>query len=396
VIAGILKESYPGERRVALVPAVLPGLAKAGISVVVEAGAGDAAGFPDHEYTEKGATVVATREEVMQRADLVASVRSFTARDGQPPPEAALVRPGQAILGFLDPLAGAANLQALAARGAQLFAMELVPRTTRAQAMDALSSMATVVGYKAVLMAAASMPRMMPMLMTAAGTVHPARAFVIGAGVAGLQAIATARRLGAVVEAYDVRPAVKEQVMSLGAKFVELPLETAGAQDAGGYAKELGEDFYRRQREMMARVVEASDLIIATAAVPGKKAPVLVTAAMVEGMKPGSVIVDLAAEQGGNCELTRAGETVIHKGVTILGPLNVAATVPFHASQLYATNVASFLKIAVSKEGVLVTTDEIARESLVATGGEVVNARVREALGLPAAAGAAAAAAVQA
>jgi NAD(P) transhydrogenase subunit alpha len=384
VIAGILKESYPGERRVALVPSVLPVLAKAGVQVVVQAGAGEAAGFLDREYADKGAQVVASGEDVMRQAELVASVRSLGGEKGAPPPELALVRSGQALVGFLDPLGSPAVAQALAARGATVFAMELVPRTTRAQSMDALSSMATVVGYKAVLLAASSMPRMMPMLMTAAGTVQPARAFVIGAGVAGLQAIATSRRLGAVVEAYDVRPAVKEQVQSLGAKFVELPLETGQAQDQGGYAKALGEEFYKKQRELMAQVLEHSDLVISTAAIPGKKAPVLVTREMVERMKPGAVIVDVAAEQGGNCEVTRPGETVVHHGVTVMGPLNMAASTPYHASQLYATNVQNLLKILVNKEGALVTTDDIAKECLVARGGEVVNPRVREALGLPA------------
>jgi NAD(P) transhydrogenase subunit alpha len=384
VIAGILKESYPGERRVALVPSVLPALAKAGIKVVVEAGAGEAAGFPDREYADKGAQVVASREDVMREADLVASVRSLGGTKGTPPAELALVRSGQAVISFLDPLGSPAVAQALAAKGATVFAMELVPRTTRAQSMDALSSMATVVGYKAVLLAASSMPRMMPMLMTAAGTVQPARAFVIGAGVAGLQAIATSRRLGAVVEAYDVRPAVKEQVQSLGAKFVELPLETGQAQDQGGYAKALGEEFYKKQRELMAQVLEHSDLVISTAAIPGKKAPILVTREMVERMKPGSVIVDVAAEQGGNCEVTRPGETVVHQGVTVMGPLNMASGTPYHSSQLYATNVQNLLKILVDKEGKLVTTDDIAKECLVAQGGEVVNPRVREALGLPA------------
>jgi NAD(P) transhydrogenase subunit alpha len=383
VIAGILKESFPGERRVALVPSVLPALAKAGVQVVVETGAGDAAGFTDREYQDKGAEIAA-REDVLRKADLVASVRSLAGQGGQPPAELAQLRSGQAVVGFLDPLGSPAVAQAYASKGLTLFSMELVPRTTRAQSMDALSSMATVVGYKAVLLAASTIPRLMPMLMTAAGTVQPAKGFVIGAGVAGLQAIATARRLGAVLEAYDVRPAVKEQVQSLGAKFVELPLETGEAQDKGGYAKALGEDFYRRQRELMGQVLERSDFVIATAAIPGKKAPVLVTREMVERMKPGSVIVDIAAEQGGNCELTRAGETVVHGGVSVIGPLNLASTAPYHASQLYATNVANLLKILVGKEGALVTTDEIAKECLVAQGGEVVHPRVREALGLPA------------
>jgi NAD(P) transhydrogenase subunit alpha len=269
--------------------------------------------------------------------------------------------------------------------GGTAFALELLPRTTRAQAMDVLSSAATIVGYKAVLLAAEALPRMFPMMMTAGGTLTPARVFVIGGGVAGLQAIATARRLGAVVQAYDVRPAVKEQVESLGGKFVELPIEAGDAQDAGGYAKAMDESFYRRQRETMAKVVAGVDVVISTAAVPGKKAPVLITGEMVDAMPPGSVIVDAAAEQGGNCEVTRAGETVVRGGVSVIGPVNLAATVPYHASQMFARNVANFLALVV-KDGALKvdTADDIVRETLVARGGEVVHPRVREALGLPA------------
>ena len=251
--------------------------------------------------------------------------------------------------------------------------------------MDVLSSSATIVGYRAVLMAATALPRMFPMMMTAGGTLTPARVFVIGGGVAGLQAIATAKRLGAVVQAYDVRPAVKEQVESLGGKFVELPLEAGDAQDKGGYAKEMDESFYRRQRETMAKVVAGVDVVISTAAVPGKKAPVLITGEMVDAMPPGSVIVDVAAEQGGNCEITRAGEKVVRNGVTVIGPVNLAASVPYHASQMFARNVANFLALVV-KDGALKvdTADDIVRETLVARGGEVVHPKVREALGLPA------------
>jgi NAD(P) transhydrogenase subunit alpha len=276
-------------------------------------------------------------------------------------------------------------MRALGAEGVTGFAVELIPRITRAQSMDALSSMATIAGYKAVVLAADTLPQLFPMLMTAAGTISAARVFVVGAGVAGLQAIATARRLGAVVEAYDVRPAVKEQVLSLGAKFVELPLEAADAQDKGGYAKAMDEDFYRRQRETMSRVVAQSDVVITTAAVPGKKAPVLITGAMLEAMKPGSVVVDLAAEQGGNCELTRPGETLVHGGVTILGPLNVPSSIPHHASQMYAKNITNFVR-PMLKDGALGidTSDELVRETLVVRDGEVVHPRVRELLGLPA------------
>jgi NAD(P) transhydrogenase subunit alpha len=289
------------------------------------------------------------------------------------------------VVGFMDPLGSPEGIRALAGTGATAFAVELVPRITRAQSMDALSSMATIAGYKAVILAADTLPQLFPMLMTAAGTIVAARVFVIGAGVAGLQAIATARRLGAVVEAYDVRPAVKEQVLSLGAKFVELPLAAGDAQDKGGYAKAMDEEFYRRQRETMARVVAQSDVVIATAAVPGRKAPVLITGAMVTGMKPGSVIVDLAAEQGGNCELTRPGESVVRDGVSVLGPVNVAASIPYHASQMYAKNVGNFVRQMV-KDGALSidTADEILRETLVTQGGEVVSPKLREALSLPA------------
>ena len=289
-----------------------------------------------------------------------------------------MTRPGQTLIAFLDPLGEPALAAALAARGVTALAMELMPRITRAQSMDALSSMATVAGYKAVLLAASHLPRMFPMLTTAAGTIKPARVFVVGAGVAGLQAISTARRLGAPVEAYDVRPAAKEQVQSVGAKFVELPLEAGDAEDKGGYAKAQDESFYRRQREMMAKVVAGSDVVITTAAIPGKRSPVLVTEEMVKGMAPGSVIVDLAAERGGNCELTRADEIVVAHGVTILGPTNLPSTVPYHASQMYGRNVTTFVTHLV-KDGVLTLSadDEIARETLVTRDGQVVHERVK-------------------
>ena len=378
--AGVLKETWPGERRVAVVPAALPAFAKAGLEVVVEAGAGLAAGFADEEYREKGAAI-GTRDEVLSKSQLLLSVRSFSgAHDAD---AVARLEAGKVVVGFLDPLRLPDGVKTLAQRGATSFSLELLPRITRAQSMDALSSTATVVGYKAVLLAAEALPRMMPMLMTAAGTVTPARVFVIGAGVAGLQAIATAKRLGAVVEAYDVRPAVKEQILSLGGRFVELPLETESAEDKGGYAKAQDETFYRRQRELLQKVVAESDIVIGTAAVPGKKAPVLVTDEMVAGMRRGSVIVDLAAEQGGNCESSRPGETTVAHGVTVMAPLNLAATVPYHASQLYARNVATFVANLVKNgELQLDADDEIIRESMVTRGGEVVSPRVREALGL--------------
>ena len=381
---GAPKETYDGERRVALVPGVVPLLVKAGLDVLVEPGAGDAAGFTDAAYREKGARMV-PRAELFGTADIVVQVRAAGAAGDSVQADLPRLRPDQIVVAMAEPLGAADRLAPYADRRVRLFALELLPRITRAQSMDVLSSMATIAGYKAVLLAAAALPRMMPMLMTAAGTVTAARVLVVGAGVAGLQAIASARRMGAVVEAYDVRPAVKEQVQSLGARFVELALETANAEDKGGYARAQDEAFYQRQREMMLRVVAASDVVITTAVIPGKKAPVLVTAAMVAGMAPGSVVVDLAAERGGNCELTRPDQTVVEHGVTILGPTNLPSTVPYHASQMYAKNVATFLLHLAPGGKLTIDPDEqIARETLVTSGGEIVHPRIREILGLPA------------
>ncbi len=384
MIVGVPKETFPGERRVALVPGVLPSLGKTGIRILLESGAGTPAGYPDSAYGEKGAKIVASRAELFGGADVILHVHAFGANPVASRADNDLFRAGQVVIGLCNPLGAPESIREAARLGITLFSLEFLPRITRAQSMDVLSSMSTVAGYKAVLLAAAELPRMFPLLMTAAGTVSPARIFVVGAGVAGLTAIATARRLGAVVEAYDVRAAVKEQVESLGAKFVELPLPANGAEGEGGYAKEQDEQFYRRQRETMTRVVAASDVVITTAQVPGKKAPLLITGEMVAGMGPGSVIVDLAAEQGGNCEGTRTGETVTVHGVTILGPANLPSTVPYHASQMYAKNVAAFL-LHVGKEGKFAqdVSDEITRETLVASGGDVVHTRVRAALGLP-------------
>jgi len=380
--AGVLKETWSGETRVAVVPGVLPALAKAGVEVAIEAGAGAAAGFPDAGYREKGARL-AGRDEVLAEASLLLSVRSFA--EGGDAQAVSRLRPRQVVIGFLDPLQRPGGAKALAARGVTSFALELVPRISRAQSMDALSSTATMVGYKAVLLAATALPRMMPMMMTAAGTVAPARVFVIGAGVAGLQAIATARRLGAVVVAYDVRPAVKDQIQSLGAKFVELPLDTSAAEDKGGYAKAQDESFLGRQRELLAKVVADSDVVVSAAAVPGRRAPVLVSADMLKSMRPGSVVVDLAAEQGGNCEASEPGRDVVRDGVTVLAPLSLATTIPHHASQLYARNVANFVVNMVKKgELQLDGDDEIVRDSMLTRGGEIVAPRVREALSLPA------------
>jgi NAD(P) transhydrogenase subunit alpha len=380
---GVVKESFPGEHRVALTPHVLASLTKAGCEIVIESGAGLAAGYPDTAYTEKGAKIAASRGDVFASADVILQVRGLGANLEHGRSDLELLRKGQTLIAQFEPLTSLDAVKETAATGATLFAMELIPRITRAQSMDVLSSMATIAGYKAVLLAAQHLPKMFPMMMTAAGTIKPAKVFIIGAGVAGLQAIASSRRLGAQVEAYDLRPAVKEQVESLGAKFVEMELETDAAEDAGGYAKAMDDEFYRKQRELMTRVVAEVDVVITTAAVPGKKAPLLITKEMVSGMAPGSVIIDLAAERGGNCELTQPGEIVDHQGVQIVGPVNIPATVPFHASQMYAKNVTTFL-LSMVKEGKLELNmdDEVVAESLVTRDGDVANARVREAMGM--------------
>ena len=385
MIVGVPRESYPGERRVAIVPAVLANLAKAGIQVTIEAGAGAAAGYPDGEYSEKGAKIVGTRAEVFAAAEIVVQVLCHGSNDRTGKADLPLLRRGQILVGFLRPLGTLETLKEVAATGATSFAVELMPRTTRAQSMDALSSMGTICGYKAVVLAADTLPRIFPMLTTAAGTITPERVLIIGAGVAGLQAIATARRLGAVASAYDMRPAAKEQVQSLGGRFVELPIEAKDAQDARGYGTAQGEEFYRKQRELLGDAVAANDVVITAAVIPGKKSPVLVTKEMVARMAPGSVIVDLAAERGGNCELTRGGETIVEQGVTIIGQFNLASTVPYHASQMYARNLAAFL-LNLVKDGKVQfnEADEIHRETLLTRDGEIVNARVREFLGLPA------------
>jgi NAD(P) transhydrogenase subunit alpha len=382
-VVGVPAERYPGDRRVALVPAAVPPLARAGCAVVVEAGAGAAAGYPDAEYAARGARLLPSREAVFAEARVLVQVLGPGANDRTGQADLPLLSPGQVLIGFLRPLGSAETVLALARTGVTGFAVELMPRITRAQSMDALSAMGTVAGYKAVLLAADTLPRMFPMLMTAAGTVTPARVLVVGAGVAGLQAIATARRLGAVVWGYDVRPAAREQVLSLGARFLELPLDAAEAEDARGYARAQDEAFYRRQRELLGRAVADSDVLVTTAVVPGKRAPVLVTADMVAAMAPGSVVVDLAAERGGNCEPTRPGETVVHHGVTVIGAINLAGAVPYHASQMYARTLGAFLAHLVRDAAVRVDDeDEIIRETLLTRGGRVVHAGVRAALGL--------------
>ena len=382
---GVLKETYPGEQRVALVPSVVPSLIKGGMEVFIESRAGEQAGYPDSAYVEKGGKIADSREQVFQMVDCILQVRLLGANLHEGKADLPGFRKGQMLVGIAEALSHPQSVQDLAAREVTSFALELMPRITRAQSMDILSSMGTVAGYKAVVMAANTLPKMFPMLMTAAGTVTPAKVLIIGAGVAGLQAISVARRLGAAVQAYDIRPAVKEQILSLGVKFVELPLETGDAEDQGGYAKAQDEAFYKKQRELLGHVISTSDIVISTAAVPGKKAPILITAEMVAGMSPGSVIVDLAAERGGNCELTKPGETIVAHGVTIHGPENLSSTVPYHASQMYAKNVATFLLHLVKKgEVTLDMNDEITKETMMTKHGEVVQPRIREALGLPA------------
>ncbi|HWO57335.1 MAG TPA: Re/Si-specific NAD(P)(+) transhydrogenase subunit alpha [bacterium] len=380
MIIGVPRETLPGEQRVAMVPAVLPLLTKLGATVIVEAGAGAKAGYPDDDFRAKGAELV-DRAAVFARADIVVQLHGYGADRDSNRPDLDALRPGQTLIGFHEALVRPEAIQELARRGVTVFSMELIPRITRAQSMDALSSLATVAGYKAALLAADQLPRMFPLLMTAAGTVAPARVLVIGAGVAGLQAIATAKRLGAVVSSYDIRPAVKEQVESLGAKFIELEIAAEDAEDKGGYAKAMGEEFYRRQRELLSHAIEASDVVITTAAVPGKRAPVLITADMAARMPSGSVIVDLASESGGNCELTKPGQTVRVGSVTVIGAVNLPSSVPYHASQLYARNVTNLLALLLKKgELVINHEDEIIHETLVIENGAIVHARVKDAL----------------
>jgi NAD(P) transhydrogenase subunit alpha len=384
VIIGVPTESYPGERRVALVPTVIPNLTKAGFEVLVESGAGAEAGSPDALYVEKGAKILPDRAAVFSSADIIVQVLSYGSNDVTGRADLPLLRHEQVLVGFLRPLGSVDAIQQIAQTGVTSFAVELIPRITRAQSMDALSSMGTICGYKAVLISANRLPKIFPMLTTAAGTITPARILVIGAGLAGLQAIATAHRLGAIASAYDLRPAAKEQVQSLGGRFVEFPIEAKNAQDARGYGTAQDESFYAQQRELLSRVVAESDVVITTAVVPGKKAPVLVTRETVRGMAPGSVIFDLAAERGGNCELTRAGQTVVEHGVTIIGRINVASEVPYHASQMYGRNITAFL-LNLVKNGKLRpnSEDEIIRETLLTSGGEIVNRRVRDFFSLP-------------
>ncbi len=380
----VRKEAHPGERRVAIVPGSIAALKKAGFDLIIESGAGSAAGFSDQSYIDKGARVTADQDEVLQ-SDIIVCVRTAGAEADASSSWRSRVRRDAVVIGTCDPLGGSPAINDFAEAGINLFALELIPRITRAQSMDVLSSQATIAGYRAVLLAATELPKMFPMLMTAAGTITAAKLLVIGAGVAGLQAIAIARKLGAVVSAYDVRTAAREQIESLGAKFVDLGLDTASSEDRGGYAKAQDESFYQKQRELLAKVVAQNDVVVCTAAIPGRRSPLLVTSAAVASMKPTSVIIDLAAERGGNCELSKANERVNVGGVTILAPTNIAADVAFDASQMFSHNLTKFLINLVEKDHIRwEADDEIIRDTLVTRGGEVVNARVRSSLGLPA------------
>lgn len=373
VRVGVPREITPGETRVALIPETVGRLVKAGFEILVEAGAGAAAGHEDSSYTAAGATVLTDARELYSRADVILKVREPRATAAGTH-EVDLMKSGTVVIGFLDPARNAELLSRCAAHGVTALSMELVPRTTRAQKMDALSSMSTVAGYKAALLAADSIGKFFPLFMTAAGTIAPAKVFVLGAGVAGLQAISTARRLGAVAEAFDIRPAVRDEVKSLGATFVGDELVSAEAVDKGGYAKEVGADQQARIRELTHKHCKAADVVITTANVPGRRAPVLVTAPMVADMKPGSVIVDMAAETGGNCELTQPGKTVVANGVTIAGPLDLVTRLPVHASQMYSRNIAELLKNIVTKEGALKIDlqDDITGECCVTHAGKVL------------------------
>jgi NAD(P) transhydrogenase subunit alpha len=368
---GVPRETMPGEARVGLVPETVGRLAKAGNTVVVERGAGAASSFTDDAYEKAGAQLVDNAFD----AELVAKVQKPTDA------EIGKLRTGTVLIAFLSPLTNHALVDTLARAGVTALSMDAIPRITRAQPMDALSSQATVAGYKAVLLAAATLPKFFPMLTTAAGTIAPAKALVIGAGVAGLQAIATARRLGAVVEAFDTRPVVKEQVQSLGAKFLEIDLGESGAGQ-GGYAKELSEEAHRKEVELLAKAARENDIIITTAAIPGRKAPVLITKEMLPTMKPGSVIVDLAAETGGNVEGTEAGKTIVVNGVTIIGQLNLPSTMPFHASQMYSRNIQSLLGLMLKKDGTfdLNIGDDVIKGTVITHGGQVVHEATQKAM----------------
>ncbi|OMH39391.1 Re/Si-specific NAD(P)(+) transhydrogenase subunit alpha [Motiliproteus sp. MSK22-1] len=381
MIIGIPKEILQGERRVAMTPANVDALTHRGCSVLVQAGAGEEADFSDALYRQAGAEILHDRDELYARSEIITQVNVY---QPQSDAEHCHLRPGQVVIGMMDPLGNPQQARKLAEKQITSIAMELIPRISRAQSMDVLSSMATIAGYKSVIMAASASARIYPMMMTAAGNLDPARVFIMGAGVAGLQAAATAKRMGAVVEAYDVRPAAREQILSVGAKPVALDLEAEATEGKGGYAKAQGEDFLRRQREQMAAVLAAQDIVITTAAIPGAKSPILITAEMVMKMKAGAVIVDLASERGGNCELTEHGETVVEHGVTIIGPENVPASVPHHASQMYGNNIENLLLHLLDENGLLNLdfTDEILEQTVMSHDGVVCQTRIRELLNM--------------
>lgn len=383
VLVGVVKETFPGEKRVALTPAVVSSLAKSDWKAIVETGAGEAAGYLDDDYRNAGAEVT-NRSDVFQKADAIAQVRGVSANMDRARDELNQLRREQMLVGLLEPWSDQNTIEQLARTGVTAFSMELMPRTTRAQAMDVLSSQANIAGYKAVVVAADLLPKLFPMMMTPSGTITPAKVFIIGAGVAGLQAIATAKRLGAVVTAYDVRPVVKEQVESLGATFLEIKIDNQGAEDKGGYAKEMSQAAIEQQQRQMTDAIASMDVVITTALVPGRPAPKLVTAAQVERMKPGSVIVDLASERGGNCELTKPGETIVHNGVTIVGETNLPASAARDSSQMYARNIASFLQNLRDKQGALKLDgdDDIIKGSMLTRHGQIVNEKIRETFGM--------------
>lgn len=384
MIVGVVRENFPGEKRVALVPASIPNLAKVGATVLIEKGAGTAAGFPDQFYLEKGAQLVESRQEAFERSDILFQVRGYGTNPEAGKQDLQWMKPDQIVVGMWDPLGNLAALQEVADRKVNLFALEMIPRITRAQSMDVLSSQATIAGYRSVLLAAVNLPKMYPLLMTAAGTLSPAKVFVIGAGVAGLQAIATAKRLGAVVTAYDVRPEATEQIESLGAKSAQFQLAATEAQDKGGYAKDLGEEFYQKQREYMGEVCSENDVVITTAAIPGRKSPLLITTEGIKRMAPGSIAIDLAAERGGNIEPSLADERVDLDGITIFGPTNLPAEIPNHASQMFSNNITKFLLNMVKDKQLHVNMDdEIVAGTIAAQGGEIVNARLRSMMDLP-------------
>ena len=384
MIIGITRELVAGEKRVSICPENIEALKASGINFWVEQGAGLSAGFNDSDYVAAGAEIIADRSSIFTKADIILQVQSFGANRQNAEQDLGLLRPQQIVIGMMDPLAAPQAAQQIADSGATAVALELVPRISRAQSMDVLSSMAALAGYRSVLLGAEASPRILPMLMTAAGTLQPARVLIMGVGVAGLQACATAKRLGAVVEAYDVRPAAREQIISVGATPVELDLPTESSEGAGGYAKQQSEEFLRRQRELMTEVVARQDIVITTAAVPGAKSPILVTEDMLKAMKPGSVVVDMAAERGGNCELTKLGQTTVEYGVSIIGPENMASEVAFHASQMYGKNMQTFLELILQNGQIdLNFDDEIIAGTVVAHNGAVTHPHIRKLLDLP-------------